>query len=63
MDVPGHGQHPAVLGAKWRSADGKPYLLLVNWDDQSHKLTLPTGKRITLAPLSARVDEVPCQEK
>lgn len=63
MDVPGHGQHPAVLGAKWRSAEGKPYLLLVNWDDQSHKLTLPTGKRITLAPLSAWVDEVPCQKK
>lgn len=63
MDVPGHGRHPAVLGAKWRSAEGKPYLLLVNWDDQSHKLTLPTGKRITLAPLSAWVDEVPCQEK
>lgn len=63
IDVPGHGQYPAVLGAKWRSAEGKPYLLLVNWDDQSHKLTLPTGKRITLAPLSARVDEVPCQEK
>lgn len=63
MDVPGHGQHPAILGAKWRSAEGKHYLLLVNWDDQSHKLTLPTGKRITLAPLSARVDEVPCQKK
>lgn len=63
MDVPGHGQHPAVLGAKWRSAEGKPYLLLVNWNDQSHKLTLPTGKRITLAPLSAWVDEVPCQKK
>ena len=63
MDVPGHGQHPAVLGAKWRSAEGKPYLLLVNWDDQSHKLTLPTGMRITLAPLSAWVDEVPCQKK
>lgn len=63
MNVPGHGQHPAVLGAKWRSAEGKPYLLLVNWDDQSHKLTLPTGKRITLAPLSAWVDEVPCQKK
>ena len=63
MDVPGHGRYPAVLGAKWLSAAGKPYLLLVNWDDQSHKLTLPTGKRITLAPLSARVDELPCQKK
>ncbi len=51
-DLPKHGEVPLVLGAKWLDAAGKKYLIVVNHDTEAHRITLPSGEKKELAPLT-----------
>jgi hypothetical protein len=42
-----------VKGAEWLSPSGQRVLYVVNSDSKPHKVTLPTGKTVTLKPISA----------
>ena len=43
-----------VKGSEWISPDGRRVLYVVNSDSKAHKVTLPTGKKITMQPISAK---------
>lgn len=51
--VPTFGTDYMVKGAKWLTPKGKEVLYLVNSDNKAHKVKLPNGKLVNLAPLSA----------
>lgn len=52
--IPGFGDDFMVKGAEWISRDGKRVLYVVNSDSKPHTVTLPTGKKIKLEPISAK---------
>ena len=54
VDVPVFGPDYMVKGAEWISPAGKHVLYVVNSDSKPHKVKLPTGKQITLKPISAQ---------
>ena len=54
FNVPVFGIENMVKGSEWLSRDGKRVLFVVNSDSKPHKVTLPTGKEITMKPVSAK---------
>lgn len=54
VNVPVFGPDYMVKGAEWLSPEGKRVLYVVNSDSRKHRVTLPTGKEITLDPISAK---------
>lgn len=53
VDVPVFGPDYMVKGAEWLSPKGKRVMYVVNSDSKPHKVKLPTGKEITMKPISA----------
>ena len=54
VNVPVFGGDYMVKGAEWLSPKGQRVLYVVNSDSKPHKVTLPTGKSITMKPISAK---------
>ncbi len=54
VNVPVFGGDYMVKGSEWISPDGRRVLYVVNSDSKAHKVTLPTGKKITMQPISAK---------
>lgn len=52
-DIPVFGQDYMVKGAEWLSPSGQRVLYVVNSDSKPHEVTLPTGKKVKLKPISA----------
>ena len=52
-EVPVFGPDYMVKGAEWVSPSGQRVLYVVNSDSKPHTVKLPTGKTITLKPISA----------
>lgn len=52
--VPVFGTDYMIKGAEWISPKGKRVLYVVNSDSKPHRVTLPTGKSVTLQPISAQ---------
>ncbi len=52
-DVPVFGPDHMVKGAEWISPSGQRVLYVVNSDSKPHEVTLPTGKKVKLKPISA----------
>lgn len=52
-DVPVFGPDYMVKGSEWVSPSGQRVLYVVNSDSKPHTVKLPTGKTITLKPISA----------
>jgi len=52
--VPVFGGDYMVKGSEWISPKGKHVMYVVNSDSKPHTVTLPTGKTITMAPISAK---------
>ena len=53
VNVPVFGPDYMVKGAEWISPAGKRVMYVVNSDSKPHKVTLPTGKTVTMKPISA----------
>lgn len=54
VTIPVFGADYMVKGAEWLSGDGKRVLYVVNSDSKPHTVTLPTGKKIKMEPVSAK---------
>lgn len=52
-DIPVFGKDYMVKGAEWLSPSGQRVLYVVNSDSKPHEVTLPTGKKVKLKPISA----------
>ncbi len=52
-DVPVFGKDYMVKGSEWLSPSGQRVLYVVNSDSKPHEVTLPTGKKVKLKPISA----------
>lgn len=54
VDIPVFGADYMVKGAEWLSSSGQRVLYVVNSDSKPHKVKLPTGKNVTMKPISAQ---------
>ena len=54
VDVPTFGRDYMVKGAEWQAPDGRRVMYVVNSDSRPHEVTLPTGKKIKLDPISGK---------
>lgn len=52
-EIPVFGSDYMVKGAEWLSPSGQRVLYVVNSDSKPHEVTLPTGKKVKLKPISA----------
>ena len=52
-EIPVFGSDYMVKGAEWISPSGQRVLYVVNSDSKPHEVTLPTGKKVKLKPISA----------
>lgn len=52
-DIPNYQPSPVVMGAEWADIKGRPYYILVNMSDRDRKVSLPTGKQITVKAYNA----------
>lgn len=52
-DIPVFGKDYMVKGAEWLSPSGQRVLYVVNSDSKPHEVTLPTGRKVRLKPISA----------
>ncbi len=52
--VPQFGTDYMVKGAEWISPKGQRVMYVVNSDSKPHKVKLPTGKWVTMKPISAQ---------
>lgn len=53
VDIPNYQKTPVVLGANWLNVKGKPVEIIVNMSDRDRKVTLPSGKSVTVKAYSA----------
>lgn len=54
VDVPTFGRDYMVKGAEWQAPDGRRVMYVVNSDSRPHEVTLPTGEKIKLDPISGK---------
>ena len=54
VEIPQFGKDYVVKGAEWISPAGKRVMYVVNSDSSKHTVTLPSGKKITLNPISGK---------
>ncbi len=52
-DIPGYQRTNLVMGAKWLSVKGREAYILVNMDTQAHKVTLPSGRSVSVPARAA----------
>lgn len=53
FNVPNYQETPVVMGAEWADVKGKPYYIVANMSDRDRRVTLPSGKNVTVKAYSA----------
>jgi hypothetical protein len=51
--IPNYETTPVVMAAEWASTSGKRAWIVVNMSEQERAVTLPDGKKITVAAFGA----------